>query len=80
MGISVKVRVRTVGDWLLTGWAELGEGSSVTSSDGSAGRTELNARQSRHIIAQNSLSELNGVGDDRGSWLPFGIETLGKVL
>lgn len=74
------MRVGKNANWLLTGWAELGEGSSVTPSNGSAGRPELNASQSRHIVAQNGLSKLDGVRDDGSRGLSLGIETLGEIL
>jgi len=81
MRISTRIQVGTNQRvWSLTGWAELGESSSVAPGDRSAGRTELDARQRRHIVAQNCLSELDRVGDHRSRRLSLGIETLGKIL
>jgi hypothetical protein len=64
----------------VTSRAELGESSSVTPSNGSAGRTELNTSQSRHIVAQDGLSELDGVREEGSRRLSLRIEAIGKVL
>ena len=65
---------------LLTGWAEFGEGSGVAPGDGSTSGTKLDASQCRHIVAQNGLGELDGIGDDGGRLLSLGVETFSEVL
>ena len=46
-----KCKREQMGRWLPIGWAEFGESSTVIPSNGSAGRTELNASLGRHIVA-----------------------------
>ena len=75
-----KCRREQMGRWLPIGWAEFGESSIVTPSNGSAGRTELNTSLGRHVVAQDGLSELNRVRDYRNRRFSHGIETLGKIL
>lgn len=67
-------------EWLLTGRTELSEGSGITPRDRSAGRAELDASQSRHVVAQNGLSELDGGRGKGGRRLSLGIEAVGEIL
>jgi hypothetical protein len=64
----------------LTSRNELSESSTVTPSDRSASRTELNPSQGRHIVTKDCFSELNSVGEDRNCHVSILVETIGIIL